>query len=181
MAKHKYAGKAVAKLLNSNSALAVADLDKLADVDATAAEIDSLDGVTALVGEHNLADNMPASISFSYAAGAANISEVTMTVLDSAGAAIASPFILQVFLSDAATGAGLTSTSATGTVQAKSGDTDLAIVTAKKHLQVQTKATGIYILEITDTNKTAFYPCAVLPSIGSTQVGAAMASGDYGA
>lgn len=178
----KYAGKAIQKLLASSESLLVADLNKLADVDATAAELDALDGITAIVGELNIMDNMPASISFVYTAGAANVAEVAISVLDSAGSVIAAVFNMDVYLSDAATGAGVTATAASGTVQAKSASGyDFGILVAKKALHVQTLATGIYILEITDTAKTAFYPCAVAPSLGSVEIGAAMASGDYGA
>jgi hypothetical protein len=178
----KYVGKAINKLLGASENLVIADLDKLSDVDASAAEIDALDGITSIVGELNLVDDMPANVTFAYAAGAANVAEVTITVVDSAGVAIAEAFVLDVYLSDAATGVGITGTSASGTVQAKAASgADLAIVTAKKHLQVQTLATGIYILEITDVAKTAFYPCAVIPSIGKIAIGAVMASGDYGA
>lgn len=148
----------------------------------TTAELNKLDGVTATTAELNLVDNMPANITFAYAAGAANVSEVTITVKDAAGATIAAPFHLDIFLSDAATGVGLTSTSASGTVQAKAASgVDLETVTAKKHLRVQTLATGIYILEITDTAKTGFYPAAVVPSKGNIVVGTQMVSGDYGA
>ena len=62
----KYMGKAINKLLNASENLSSADLSKLSDVDATAAEIDALDGGTALVGEINLLDNMPANITFAY-------------------------------------------------------------------------------------------------------------------
>ena len=51
---------------------------------------------------------------------------------------------------------------------------------AKKALQVQALATGIYILEITDTAKTTFYVCAQTPH-GEVKISAQLASGDYGA
>jgi len=149
---------------------------------STAAELNILDGVTATAAELNVSDGTPASVSFAYAAGAANVSEVTITVLDAAGVAIASPFIFDVWLSDAATGAGLTGTTTSGTVTAKSASgVVIDTYTAKKALRVQALATGIFILEITDTAKTAFYPCATSPNTGIVQVGAVMASGDYGA
>ncbi len=158
-----------------------AELNTLDGVTATAAELNKLDGATATVAEINVLDNIPADITFAYAAGAANVSEVTITVVDAAGATIAAPFSLDIWLSDAATGLALTATSASGTVQAKaaSGE-DRETVTAKKHLRVQTLATGIYILEITDTAKTGFYPAAIVPGTGATAVGAQMATGDYG-
>lgn len=151
-------------------------------VTATAAELNALDGITATVGELNLTDNMPANITFAAASAAANVCEVTITVKDAAAATIASVFNLDVWLSDAATGAGLTGTTASGTVQAKAASgADIGTYTSKKALRVQTLATGIYILEITDTAKTGFYPCATLPSTGATIVGTQLVAGNYGA
>lgn len=150
-------------------------------VTSTAAELNALDGVTATVGELNLTDNLSANITFAAAAGGANVCEVTCTVKDAAGATIAAPFTLNIWLSDAATGAGLTGTSASGTVTAKAASgAVLGTLTAKKALVVQTLATGIFILEITDTAKTAFYVAAQVPGTGATKVSAVLATGDYG-
>lgn len=151
------------------------------EVTSTAAELNALDGVTATVGELNLTDNMAADVTFAYAAGGSNVSEVTITVVDAAGSTIAAPFTLEVWLSDAATGVGLTATSASGTVQAKSASgADFGTLTAKKALVVQTLATGVYVLEITDSVKTGFYPAAKVPGTGATAVGDQMVTGDYG-
>ncbi|MGD8501543.1 MAG: hypothetical protein PVJ86_12895, partial [Phycisphaerales bacterium] len=77
----------------------------------------------------------PQRIEYSIAAGGANVCEVTLTVRDGHGDALAVPVTLILWLSDAATGAGLTATSASGTVQAKSGEgADFAALTAKKAL-----------------------------------------------
>lgn len=138
-------------------------------------------GLTASADELNLTDNMPASISFAAAAGASNITNVTCTVKDAAGVAIAAVFTFDIWLSDAATGAGLTAVTASGTVTAKTASgIVIATNTAKKALRVQTLATGVFVLEITDSAKTAFYVCAELPSVGSTQVSAALITGNYG-
>jgi len=161
--------------IESGGALKIAGTD-------VASEVAAISGTTATAGELNISDGAPASVSFAYASAAANVSEVTITVKDAAGVAIASPFIFDVWLSDAATGAGLTGTAASGTVTAKAASgVVIATHTAKKALRVQALATGIFILEITDTAKTAFYPCASSPNTGIVQVGAVMASGDYGA
>jgi len=123
---------------------------------------------------------IPETIGFAAAAGASNICEVTITVQNAIGGTLAGVFNLDVWLSDASTGAGLTGTSASGTVQVKSASgADLEVMTAKKAIRVQTLATGIYTLEITDSAKTAFYPCASLPN-GAAQVGTVLATGDYG-
>jgi hypothetical protein len=166
--KYKSPGLLWNQLKNTSSSFVTADIDKLSDVDATAAEL-------------NTTDNIAASITFAYAAGGADVSEVTMTVVNAAGEAIAAPFSTEWWLSDAATGLALTGTAASGTVQAKSSSgEDRNVITAKKHTAVQTLASGIYIIEITASAKTAYYPCAIVPGTGATAVGAQMASGDYG-
>ncbi|MDD2756888.1 MAG: hypothetical protein PHS80_15350, partial [Methanothrix sp.] len=130
----------------------------------------------------NELDDIVASFTFAYAAGGAYVSEVTITCKDAAGATVDAARPFMVWLSDAATGVGLTGTSASGTVQAKSASgADFAVLAAKKCLLVQPLATGIYILEITDSSKTAFYPCAATLDGRAFSVGAQMASGDYGA
>jgi len=141
---------------------------------------DILDEIgNALDSADHVLTNYPVTITFVAAAGGANVCEVTVTVVDNEGNAVALPHMMEWWLSDAATGIGLTGTAASGTVAAKSASgTDLEVVTAKKHTRVQTLATGIYIIEITDSAKTAFYPCA---SFGhKIFVGTVLATGDYG-
>lgn len=124
---------------------------------------------------------MPANIAFAAAAGGANVCEVTITVQDGAGSTLAGIRNLEIWLSDAATGAGLTGTTASGTVTAKTSEgTVLTALTAKKHLIGQTKAAGTFVLEITDTAKTGFYVCAALPGTGIPEVSSQLVTGDYG-
>lgn len=124
---------------------------------------------------------LPQSLSFTPAPGSTNICEVTVQVLDGAGVALAGVFNLDVWLSDAASGAGLTGTSASGTVVAKAASgVDLVTLVSKKALRVQTLATGAYTLAITDSAKTAFLPCGQVPGTGKTVVGAALVTGNYG-
>lgn len=121
------------------------------------------------------------TVTTSAAAGGSNISDVTFTVKDVNGTAVAAPTLMVVYLSDAADGEGLTATSASGTVVAKaSSGTDVATLTSKKALLVQTKDDGTYTLAITDTAKTAFYPCAYLFNGTPAQVGTVLATGNYG-
>ena len=137
--------------------------------------------VTATPAALNVLDGSPANVTAVVAAGAANIADVAISVRDAAGDLIANPQILDVWLSDATTGAGLTGVTASGTVQAKSASgTDLQAVTAKKHLRVQTLATGVYTLEITDTAKTHFKVCVAHPLTGKTIVVATLATASYG-
>lgn len=124
---------------------------------------------------------VPQRISYSIAAGGANVCEVTLTIQDGHGDALAVPVVLNLWLSDDSAGVGLTATPASGTVQAKSGEgADFGVLTAKKALVVQTKADGTYTLEITDSVKTGFYVAAMLPLAGLPVVSRQLVTGDYG-
>lgn len=126
-----------------------------------------------------LGKGMASEVSAAAAAGSSNICEVTLTVKDFEGKAVAKAHNLDVWLSDDADGEGLTATTASGTVGAKaSSGTDLVAYVAKKALRVQTKKTGVYILSITDTAKTAFKVCVQIG--GRTVVVATLATGNYG-
>lgn len=125
--------------------------------------------------------NGPLNVTFVAASAGTSICEVTITVKDATGATIAAPTNLEIWLSDAATGVGLTATAASGTVAAKAASgLDLEIMVAKKAINVQTLATGVYILEITDTAKTGFYVCAALPGSGKAKISAVLVTGNYG-
>jgi hypothetical protein len=97
----------------------------------------------------------PAAIrlSASAAPGAATVTNITgrITRLDGKP----SVFSADLWLADAASGAGLTAVTATGAVALTTGlitDTRLA----KKDFRFQTDATGRFVLQITDTAKTPF-------------------------
>lgn len=122
----------------------------------------------------------PQGFTFSAAAAAANVCEVTITPVDEAGTTVARPLVFDAWLSDAATGAGLTATSASGTVTVKSASgAVIGTYTAKKALRVQALAAGTFILEITDTAKTGFYVCAQSPE-GIVSVSDQLQTADYG-
>lgn len=126
---------------------------------------------------------IPSALTFAFAAGAANVTEVTITVVDRLGNTVAGVFEMLTWLSDAATGAGLTATTASGTVTAKAASgADFGALTAKKALILQTLATGVAILEITDTAKTGFYVGSNLVGLGDARgISSQLVSGDYGA
>lgn len=137
---------------------------------STAAQLDA-----AASGASNL------TLAFSIAAGSANVSEITIAVKDGAGATVAGVYNLDVWLSDAASGAGLTGTTASGAVAAKAASgVDLVAYTAKKAIRVQTLATGIYVLSITDSAKTGFYVCGQAPGTGKAVVSTQLVTGSYG-
>ena len=143
-------------------------------------------GSAAAIGRvkicHLAAIGTPVNFTFAAAAGASNVAEVTITPRDAVGAALAGVRTLEVWLSDDAAGAGLTGTTASGTVIAKSGEgTLLTAFTAKKHLSVQTKAAGTSVLQITDTAKTGFFVCVRNPSTGLVSVSDPLVTANYGA
>jgi hypothetical protein len=123
-------------------------------------------------------------ITITPASAAANVCNVLFQVVDAEGNAVSETFHMDVYLSDSAVGDGLTSTSASGTTAAVSTyGTVLVAMTAKKALRVQTNASGQFKLAITDTSKTAFYPCATIPggpNNGRVVVGDALETTDYG-
>lgn len=128
----------------------------------------------------NIGENKPYTASFTPAAGSANVCEVTIQIKDGSGTAVAYPVVLDVLLSDASTGTGLTATTASGAVAAKaSSGTDLSTLVSKKALKVQTKADGTYILSITDTGKTAFYVVANIPGVAPV-VSSVLTTANYG-
>lgn len=146
----------------------------------TALEAAAADGDIVEVENLNGGTNIgPASVTFAAAAGAANICNLTLQVVDSNGNAIHAPFNLDFMLSDSATGAGLTATTASGTVAGTTG-ADLGDYTAKKAKRVQTNANGQYVVAITDTAKTGFFPVALVPGRGNLVVGAQLITANYG-
>lgn len=125
-------------------------------------------------------DSTSNKIKFAVAAGGANVSEVTITVADLDDTAAAAVHHIDVWLSDAASGAGLTGTTASGTVTAKAASgVVISTYTAKKALRVQSLATGVFVLEITDSAKTGFYVAAAGPD-GRAYVSSQLVTGNYG-
>ena len=138
--------------------------------------------VTASAAELNLNDDLPKNFTFTPAAGASTVCEVTIQAKDAAGVAMTRAVLFLLYLSDALTGIGLTGTTASGAVTAKTASgTDFGAITAKKALLAQSKADGTFILSITDAAKTGFYVCAVPLRGGSPSVSAQLVGGNYGA
>jgi hypothetical protein len=115
------------------------------------------------------------------AQGASNVCLVTVQLKDATGTAIARRTPLRIYLSDAATGAGVTATTASGAVAVGASGTDIVDLTSKKVKDVMTDASGVYILSITDTAKTGFYVCAaVMGASGGVKVSSQLVAGNYG-
>ena len=90
------------------------------------------------------------------AAGAANITNVSLQAVDYFGTPVLAPVQAVINLSDNADGSGLTAVTASGTVVAGASGVDLSDFVTKKSKFVMTNAAGLYILQITDTAKTNF-------------------------
>jgi hypothetical protein len=109
-----------------------------------------------------------------------NATLVTITVRNANGRAVG-PVIMDIYLSDLATGGLLTATTASGAVAGKTNGTtgtDLVVHVAKKALCVLTLAAGTYQLSITDTAKTAFKIFAQVDGIPSLV--ATLSAASYG-
>lgn len=90
--------------------------------------------------------------------------DITITAKDAAGATIADVFGFDWWISEAATGIGLTAESYSGTVTASVGAI-LTAFTAKKHFAAQTAATGIFTATaVASANPTDQYVVVQLPS-----------------
>lgn len=92
--------------------------------------------------------------------GSANHCSVSLQVQDCMGNALQGVYSFDLYLSDAATGIGLTATTASGGIAAlASSGTVLGALTTSKAISVTTNAAGLFILDILDTAKTGFYVC----------------------
>lgn len=123
-------------------------------------------------------------MNFAIAQGAtSNITLVTMQLADKNNNPMAEDggncTVLDVYLSDSAVGAGITATTASGAVAAGSKGAVLATPTASKMLRVVTDVNGVFQLSITDTAKTLFYVCAVLPGTHIVVASRKLVAGDY--
>lgn len=116
-----------------------------------------------------------------FAAGAANVCTVTITWKDKAGNTVKGVRTFDVYLSGAATGAGIATTGVSGELVATTG-TSLTTVTTHKRWTVQSAATGIFVGSLTDTEKSVgLYICVNDPQAGVPVVAAAAtAAGSYG-
>ena len=125
--------------------------------------------------------NIPSAVAISNAVGASsNIANVTFQLQDVKGNNVAGNFEFDILLSDAATGLGLTATTASGGfAAASSGGTIIGTLTTSKAIRVQTNSSGAFILAITDTAKTGFYPVAYYSPYGQATVGTQLTTASY--
>lgn len=137
------------------------------------AELEALDGVTSTAAELNLVDNAIASVSWAVAAGAANVCVFTGTLKNAAGATIAAARVLDVYISEAATGIGVTADSYSTGASVTTG-TLIAAITANAVFRLLTHTDGTFAISITDTGvPTDQYAVAINPISHALHVSAA--------
>lgn len=138
--------------------------------------------VTATGAEINVLDD--AAIDLTIALAASTVTdgiEATITVKDGAGSAIDAVHALEVWISEASTGLGLTADS-TGTVTVPSTGSLLTEYTDDKHFSILTAATGVAVVLLVDSNNPADqYFCVKHPVTGKAVVSAASGTNWEGA
>ncbi len=114
------------------------------------------------------------------AAGASAAMDITITVKDGTGATVAAVHQLEVWMSEAATGIGLTGDAYSGDLVASVGAIHSAH-TAKKHWSVVTAATGIFTAALTDTAAPADQYVAMKAPLGAGVIVSTASATSWGA
>jgi hypothetical protein len=138
------------------------------DAESEAATLAAL-GLTPVAAEINVLDGLGVSASIALAASATTDGmTITITVLDAAGVAVAAVHQLEFWMSEAATGIGLTADAYSGdlTIVATFGAI-LSAHTAKKHWSVVTNADGIFKATLVDSANPADQYVAVKKPLGA--------------
>lgn len=117
--------------------------------------------------------------SFSVASGAANVATVTLQATDNEGFNVAAVINFDAWISDAVTGAGLSANALTSELTAGTGAL-LGILTTTKAWRLQTDATGLCVVSLTDTGKHLTNFCASVTGHAAPAVAATLVSGNYG-
>lgn len=138
----------------------------------------SVDGKGAAIVQGPNSQIVALEFTFSPAAGAATICNVTIQAQDGLGNNITGPVVVDLWLSDAASGTGLTATTPSGGISVTTG-TLFATLTTSKAVRAQTNATGGLVLQITDTARTGFF-VAVDNGLNVPKVSAQLVTGNYG-
>lgn len=134
---------------------------------------DTSGATSATQAEVSLLDDVVASVSWSVAAGAANICIMTGTLKDAAGVTIAASRPLDIYISAAATGIGVSGTSYSTGASITTGTSNIAF-TANKAWRINTHTNGTFAISITATGKPATeYGVAIVPTTGKLSISAA--------
>jgi hypothetical protein len=106
---------------------------------------------------------------------------ITVTMKDAGGTTVAGVYIFDLWMSEAATGIGLTGDTYSGDLTASTG-TILGALTAKKAWRVQTAASGIFVATlVASANPTDQYAAVSLPLTGNVIVSSASGTNWEGA
>jgi hypothetical protein len=132
-------------------------------------------GVTSTAAELNLADNQVASISWAVTAGASNVCVFTGTLKDAAGATIAASRPLILYISEAATGIGITADTYSTGASITTG-TQLIALTANKAWLINTHTDGTFAISITASAKPADQYAVAIDPQGQLSISAASAA-----
>jgi len=121
-------------------------------------------------------------ISITAAAGASNVSTLTITVYDADGKVVAEPLILDVWCSDAADGTGFTAETPSGELVAVTGTDVTAYTRTKVCWEIMTATNGIYTGSFTDTGvpTAGYYICAQDPRTSMVSVSNILTSTHFG-
>lgn len=136
-----------------------------------------------LLGDLPLAASaLPYTIDIALAASATTDGmDITITVQDNAGAAIAGVHLLELWISEAATGIGLTADTYSGDVTVATG-TEWEEIVSKKHYRVLTDANGVAVLTAVDSaNPVDQYIAVAHPLSGAVTVSEASGTNWEGA
>ncbi len=167
---------AIRRHLGRNNSV-ITDLAR--NLTVTAAQLNAVvaqvTGQTPSDAEVNVLDAAIASISIVPAAGAANVCVFTGTLKDADGATIAARKAIRVYISEAATGVGVSADTYSTGASVTTGSVVLT-ETANKVWDILTHTDGTFAISITDTAKPADqYVVAITPLTGNVNVSAASA------
>lgn len=119
--------------------------------------------------------NAPYGASFTLGAETANTRNVAIQLTDRKGAAVAQRTMVDVYISDAATGVGLTATVPTSNLAVGTNGTIMATLTTNKHVKVLTDASGRVDINVIQTAVIATYRIVVVLPDGSLVISSALA------
>lgn len=136
--------------------------------------------MTASASELNTLDGAPATVTIALAAGAANTMTITITVVDADGSAVAGVHMLEWWISEAATGIGLTGDTYSGDVTTTTG-TEYQEITSKKHFTGLTDVNGVLVGSAVASAKPADQYIAVKNPVTGAVVVSAASGANWGA
>jgi hypothetical protein len=153
-----------------------------AGVASVTQELTTASGVPVYLGGKSQETALCGSVTIALAASATTDGmDITITCKDAAGVRLAGPICLEVWISEDASGAGLTGDSYSGTVTASVGAV-LTAYTAKKHFSVVTATSGIAVMTaVASANPADQYVCVKNPLTGRVHVSVASGTSWEGA